>query len=92
MAHHGTRIAQAPALRARHITEERGDVSLPRFEPHLTDAKMALRRHWAGTTPASRSNPWPTRTPAGAAASGLGLSWCSSTLPCRSCVSSLVTG
>lgn len=67
------------------LTEVRADVSLPGFESHVTAAKMAARRHWAGVYSRTPFQPLPDPHPASAAAFGLGLTWCSSILPWRSC-------
>jgi len=67
------------------LTEVRADVSLAGFESHLTAAKMAPRRHWAGIYSRTPIQPRPDPHPASAAAYGLGLTWCSSILPWRSC-------
>ncbi len=67
------------------LTEVRADVSLPGFASHLTAAEMAPRRHWAGIYSRTTFQPLPDPHPASAAAFGLGLSWCSSILPWRSC-------
>jgi len=67
------------------LTEVRADVSLPSFESHLTAATMAPRRHWAGIYSRTPLQPRPDPHPASAAAFGLGLTWCSSILPWRSC-------
>ena len=67
------------------LTEVRADVSLAGFGSHLTAAKMAPRRHWAGIYSRTPLQPRPDPHPASAAAYGLGLTWCSSILPWRSC-------
>jgi hypothetical protein len=67
------------------LTEVRADVSLAGFESHLTAAKMAPRRHWAGIYSRTTLQPRPDPHPASAAAFGFGLTWCSSILPWRSC-------
>jgi hypothetical protein len=67
------------------LTEVRADMSLPGFESHVTDAKMAPRRHWAGVYSRTTIRPLADPHPASAAAVTLGLSWCSSILPWRSC-------
>lgn len=67
------------------LTEVRADVSLPGFESHLTAARMTGRRHWAGVYSRTPLRPLPDPHPASAAAFGMGLNWCSSILPWRSC-------
>lgn len=67
------------------LTEVREDVAMPGFDSHLTASKMTSRRHWAGVFCSSPLEPLPDPHPASAAALGMGLSWCSSILPWRSC-------
>jgi len=61
------------------------DVALPGYESHLTAPKMNSRRHWAGVFCSSPLEPLPDPHPASAAALGMGMAWCSSILPWRSC-------
>jgi len=67
------------------LTEVRANVSLPGFQSHVTSGMMAARRHWAGIFCRSELQPMPDPHPASAAAFALGLYWCSSILPWRSC-------
>jgi hypothetical protein len=67
------------------LTEVRTDAHLPGFESHLTTSKMGDRKHWAGIFSRSPLQPLPDPHPASAAAMGLGMLWCSSILPWRSC-------
>ncbi len=67
------------------LTEVRHDTSLPGFGSHLTTAKMSERKHWAGVFSRNQIDPLPDPHPASAAAVGMGLVWCSSILPWRTC-------
>ena len=67
------------------LTEVRHDTSLPGFESHLTTAKMGDAKSWAGVFSRRPLQPLPDPHPASAAAVGMGLVWCSSILPWRTC-------
>lgn len=67
------------------LTEVRHDTSLTGFESHLTTARMAERKHWAGVFSRSQIEPLPDPHPASAAADIVGSVWCSSVLPWRTC-------
>lgn len=67
------------------LTEVRDDTSLPGFGSHLTSARIDGRRHWAGVFSHSQIGRLPDPHPASAAAIVMGLVWCSSVLPWRSC-------
>jgi len=67
------------------LTEVRDDTTLPGFHSHLTTERMGRRKHWAGIFSRNPLQPLPDPHPASAAATTLGISWCSSILPWRSC-------
>lgn len=70
------------------LTEVRDDVSIPRFRSHLTAGRMSTAKSWAAVLSRAPIQPLPDPHPASAAATTLGVSWCSSILPWRSCGSS----
>lgn len=67
------------------LTEVRDDTTIPEFDSHLTTDRMGRRKHWAGIFSRNGLHPLPDPHPASAAATTLGISWCSSILPWRSC-------
>ena len=67
------------------VTEVRDDTFVPGFESHLTSDKMGDGKAWAGVFSCSPLQPLPDPHPASAGAAGMGMVWCSSILPWRSC-------
>lgn len=67
------------------LTEVREDTALTGFENHFTSSSMGSRKRWAGVFSRGRLQPLPDPHPASAAAVSLGLTWCSTILPWRSC-------
>lgn len=67
------------------LTEVRDDVALPGFGVYSTAERMSHRRHWAAVIAREAVTPFPDPHPASVATVGMGVTWCSSVLPWRSC-------
>lgn len=67
------------------LTEVRDDVLLPGFRKYASAARMSGRRHWAAVLAREAVTRLPDPHPASVAVVGMGVTWCATVLPWRSC-------